>query len=100
MRQTRREYGVVMRPYRAVVIAHGIEPRLRRGDRADAPSRELPTTHQVADKRCRSMRQRDLAEQGMAGVRGTDTARPLLAVERQDVGPQSVVPEGLVEATA
>src|SRR5918996_4086678 len=97
-REPRGDHRVVVWPERAVVVAHRVVAQLGRGNRPDAPAGKRGAAHQAPDDRFRPMRQRDAGEQGVPGVRCADPAGPLVAIQRQDVGTEVVVPERRVEA--
>ena len=62
-REAERDDGVVVRPYRAVVIRHRIVARLAARQRADAPAAEAVAVEQRAGDAPRAVGRRDAGEQ-------------------------------------
>src|SRR6185437_16234836 len=97
-RETRGNQGIVVRPDRAVVVAHRIVSRLGRGDGAYAPSGKRRAVHQCPDHRGGALAIGKAGEQDMAGIRAPYPAGFLVAVEGEHVGPKLWIEELLVEA--
>src|SRR5262249_44839070 len=91
---------IVVRPDRPVVIGRRMEAPLSRPDLADAPAGEELGIEETAGDARRALRRRDAREEHLSGVRGTDAARVLVAVERERIGPELVAPERFLEARA
>src|SRR5947199_338654 len=81
-----RAKGVVVRPDRAVVVRHRVVAQLRSGDGTDAPAGEGLLVEQRASRAQGVLGAGDAREERVARVRGAHEARPLQAVQGQDVG--------------
>src|SRR5207237_592051 len=98
--QARGDQRVVVRPDRAVVVAHRVVARLPAGECPDPPAREEIRAQQTRAEETRAPGVRDAAEEEMARVRRDHLARPLVVVERQRIGPLALDPEVVVDALA
>src|SRR5581483_2239394 len=88
------EDRVVVRPDRAVVVAHRVVAAAPDGERPHAEAREEVRLEDAARDERRVLRRGGPGPEHVARVRRGDAARALLAIEREDVRPELVVPEG------
>ncbi len=93
-----RGYGAVVRPHRAVVVAHRVVRTHRTRQGPDAPAREHLLRHEVRGDRCGVGLFDDAGPQAMADVRCQGVDRALLTVETDGDVASIGEPKTLVES--